>query len=468
MGNAFDAVLEPAWRRQRRLFLQLATMAQTAWLLPFRAAARAVATTGDTRTMITATGQDGRHDFDFLHGRWHIRNERLTQRLAGSGDWEIFHATQLCQPLLGGMGNVDDFVSDWTRPGSDERFIGMTLRLFSPDSKQWSIYWAGNHDGVLDAPMTGAFDTTPQGTRVGTFFGSDEHEGRPVRVRFRWSQASANTAHWQQAFSIDEGATWETNWHMWFRRTDDDGRLLHEDGVIELRQYAMQPARRDELIELFEREFIEPQEAVGMHVIGQFRDLDAQDRFVWLRGFADMPVRAEALEGFYSGPTWKRHREAANATIVDSDDVLLLRPARRDSGFAPTPSPRPALGDARTDDGLIEAGICLLDAPADAGFLARFEEQLAPRLRSAGAELIGVYVTEGSANTYPRLPVREGEQALVWFARFADADAHHRYEAALLVDGEWRSGVAQSLLHGLKQPPQRLRLTPTQRSELRA
>jgi len=463
-----DFVLQPAWHRQRRLFLKLAAIAQTAWLAPMRAGARALQRTGTATKMDTPTGHDGRHDFDFLHGQWSIRNERLKERLAGSTDWEIFHATQRCQPLLGGVGNVDDFVSDWTRPGTDERFIGMTLRLFGAESKQWSIYWAGNHDGVLDPPVAGAFADEADGRRVGTFLGVDEHEGRPVRVRFRWSQASANTAHWHQAFSADDGATWETNWHMWFRRIDDDGHVLHEDNVIELRQYAMQPARRDELVELFEREFIESQEAVGMHVIGQFRDLDAPDRFVWLRGFADMAVRAEALDGFYSGPTWKRHREAANATIVDSDDVLLLRPARADSRFAKAPKPRSPLNAATTDDGLLEAGICSLDASVDEDFLERFERKLAPRLQAAGAELIGVYVTEASANTYPRLPVREGEQVLVWFARFDDVDAHHRYETALLADTAWREAVAQSLLHGLKQPPQRLRLSPTPRSELRA
>ena len=463
-----DLVLQPAWRRQRRLFLQLAAIAQTAWLAPMRAGARALQRTETATTMDTPIGHDGRHDFDFLHGQWSIRNERLGQRLAGSTDWEIFHATQRCQSLLGGMGNVDDFVSDWTRPGTDERFIGMTLRLFGVETKQWSIYWAGNHDGVLDPPVTGAFADEADGQRIGTFSGVDEHEGRPVRVRFRWSQISANTAHWQQAFSADDGATWETNWHMWFRRTDADGHVLHEDNVMELRQYAMQPGRRDDLVELFEREFIEPQEAVGMHVIGQFRDLDAPDRFVWLRGFAGMPVRAEALEGFYSGPTWKRHREAANATIVDSDDVLLLRPARAGSGFAKSPMQRPSPHASTTRDGVIEAGICSLDAAADDGFLDRFERRLAPRLQAAGAELIGLYVTEASANTYPRLPVREGEPVLVWFARFADVDAHHRYETALLADAQWREAVAQSLLHGLKQPPQRLRLSPTPRSELRA
>jgi len=463
-----DLVMQPAWRRQRRLFLQLAAFAQTAWLAPMRAGARALQRKGTATNMTAQAGLDGRHDFDFFHGQWTIRNERLKQRLTGSTDWEIFHATQRCQPLLGGLGNVDDFVSEWTRPGTDERFIGMTLRLFGVESQQWSIYWAGSHDGVLDPPVVGAFADQADGQRVGTFTGVDEYEGRPVRVRFRWSQISANTAHWQQAFSADDGATWETNWHMWFRRTADDGRLPHEDNVIELRRYAMQPARRDELIDLFEREFIESQEAVGMHVIGQFRDLDAPDQFVWMRGFASMPVRAEALEGFYSGPTWKRHREAANATIVDSDDVLLLRPARLGSAFANAPRPRPSSHEAAADDGLIEAGVCPLDGPAHDGFLERFERKLAPRLQAAGAELIGVYVTEGSANTYPRLPVREDEHVLVWFARFADVEAHHRYESALLADTAWREAVAQSLLHGLKQPPQRLRLSPTPRSELRA
>lgn len=457
MGNPLEAVLKPAWQRQRRLLLQWAGIAQTAWWLPLRANPRGDRHVQGTTAMNAAPGHDGRHDFDFLHGHWRIRNERLRDRLAGSTEWEIFGASQVCQPLLGGMGNVDDFVSDWVRPGTHERFIGMTLRLFDVDARRWNIYWAGNHDGVLDAPMTGAFEDG-----VGTFHGHDEHEGRPVRVRFTWTHASAHVAHWQQAFSVDDGDTWETNWHMWFRRTGEDGRLLHDDHVVELRQYAMQPGHRDELIELFEREFVEPQEAVGMHVIGTFRDLDAPDRFVWLRGFANMPARAEALHGFYSGPTWQAHRTAANATIVDSDDVLLLRPARPDSGFART------AGASAMTDGVIEAGICVLDTDAGEGFLERFERQMAPRLRAAGGELIGTYVTEGSANTYPRLPVREGEQVLVWFARFDDVDAHHRYEAALLGDGEWRTAVAQALLHGLRQPPQRMRLGATARSELQA
>src|SRR5436190_19037883 len=100
----------------------------------------------------------------------------------------------------------------------------------------------------------------------------------------------------------------------------------HYCPVVELRQYTLYPGRRDELIELFDREFVESQEALGMRVLGQFRDLDAPDRFVWVRGFGDMATRAEGLTAFYGGPVWRANSAAANATMIDSDDVLLLRP----------------------------------------------------------------------------------------------------------------------------------------------
>jgi quinol monooxygenase YgiN len=98
------------------------------------------------------------------------------------------------------------------------------------------------------------------------------------------------------------------------------------NAVVELRQYKLHPGRRDELIELFEREFVHTQEAVGITVLGRYRDLDDPDRFVWLRSFPDMPARKAALEAFYGGPVWREFRDRANATMIDSDDVLLLTP----------------------------------------------------------------------------------------------------------------------------------------------
>src|SRR5262245_61229183 len=90
--------------------------------------------------------------------------------------------------------------------------------------------------------------------------------------------------------------------------------------IMELRQYTLHPGQRDVLIGLFESTFIEAQEAVGAMVIGQFRDLEDPNRFVWLRGFPDMDKRLTALQAFYGGPVWQEHRAEANATLIDSDN----------------------------------------------------------------------------------------------------------------------------------------------------
>ncbi|HSE13018.1 MAG TPA: hypothetical protein VLB69_10325 [Rudaea sp.] len=149
---------------------------------------------------------DGAGDFDFYFGRWRIHNERLRQRLAGCDDWQHFEAEQECRPILGGVGNIDEFVSDDFGP---TRFVGMSLRLFDRDTQRWSIYWASNRKSGLEPPVVGRFVDG-----VGHFEGDDLHDGIPVRVRFVWSDIGPDRAHWQQAFSADGGKTWETNWRM--------------------------------------------------------------------------------------------------------------------------------------------------------------------------------------------------------------------------------------------------------------
>src|SRR5438552_4295745 len=133
--------------------------------------------------------------------------------------------------------------------------------------------------------------------------------------------------------------------------------------IVELRQYSLHPGKRDVLIDLFDSEFIESQEALGMRVIGQFRDLDDPDRFVWLRGFGDRSSRAQGLQGFYGGPVWMQHRDAANATMIDSDNVLLLRPARWASGFSRVGSLRPPRGSTRPRSGHVLASIYSIGEP---------------------------------------------------------------------------------------------------------
>ena len=187
--------------------------------------------------------------------------------------------------------------------------------------------------------------------------------------------------------------------------------------LVELRQYAMRPGQRDALIELFDREFVETQEAVGMAVLGQFRDLDEPDRYVWLRGFADLATRLAGLTAFYGGPVWQAHRAAANATILDSDNVLLLREARPGSGLDLSSQARPALhaaGAASVPATELLITTYSLAAPADDALIASV------CAANAGADTVSalraVYVSEPARNDYPRLPVREGEHVLVTIA----------------------------------------------------
>src|SRR6266536_1554347 len=236
--------------------------------------------------------------------------------------------------------------------------------------------------------------------------------------------------------------------------------------IVELRQYTLHPGKRDVLIDLFDREFIETQEAIRIRVIGQFRDVDDPDRFVWLRGFRDMASRAKALQDFYGGPVWKAHREAANATMVDSDNVLLLRPATPTSGFSFGNKERPRVGSNEARSDLIVATIYYFDAPVDADFVEFFEKTMKPEVSSSGATILAYFVTEHSENTFPALPVREGENVFVWFARLNDAAAYERHIAALTQYPRWRDEISKELARRVKREPEILKLSPTTRSLL--
>jgi hypothetical protein len=151
---------------------------------------------------------DAAHDFDFFYGRWRIHNQRLRERLLDCTEWDTFEATCDCKPLLDGFGNIDEFRTDYW-----PNFVGMSLRLFSPQTQQWSIYWVDTRQVVLQPPVVGGFTNG-----VGIFDGPDQLRGQPVIVRFTWSHITPTAARWQQAFSPDNGQTWETNWIMTFTR----------------------------------------------------------------------------------------------------------------------------------------------------------------------------------------------------------------------------------------------------------
>jgi quinol monooxygenase YgiN len=221
--------------------------------------------------------------------------------------------------------------------------------------------------------------------------------------------------------------------------------------VVELRQYTLRPGQRDVLIDLFDRELVESQEAEGMAIVGQFRDLDDPDRFVWIRGFGDMPARARALAAFYGGPAWKEHSAEANATMTDSDNVLLLRPVTASPGFPAPDAARLPVGATAAGPSRILVTLYYRDQPFDQAFADSFDRQARPALVAAGATPLACLQTEYAENTFPALPVRTGENVFASLARFPS-------EARL--DGYLRQ-------IGSSGAPQQLRLAPTARSLLR-
>jgi hypothetical protein len=237
--------------------------------------------------------------------------------------------------------------------------------------------------------------------------------------------------------------------------------------IVELRQYTLHSGRRDDLINMFDAEFIAPQEAAGIKVIGQFRNLDDPNKFVWVRGFPDMDSRAKSLREFYYGDVWRSHRTAANATIIDNDNVLLLHPLHPESGFAIEQEERPQGGTVGMGKGLVVATIYHLDPTPEKEreFVLFFEQTVTPLLASAGSPVIAAFVPERSSNTFPGLPVREGEHVFVWFSRFPSADAYEHFRSTLGAIPAWRDSVAVELSSKIREP-QTLRLSPTARSLL--
>jgi quinol monooxygenase YgiN len=236
--------------------------------------------------------------------------------------------------------------------------------------------------------------------------------------------------------------------------------------IVELRQYRLVEGRRDAFVELFEREFVETQEAEGMRLLGQFRNLDDPNRFTWLREFPDMAARQQRLAAFYSGPVWRAHRTAANAMIVDSDNVLLLKPATPGSALRPAAA-RAAPGAAGPPAGVVVANLWRLWAEPDAAFAATFEATVRPELEAAGLPVIGAYLPVREPNTFPALPVREGEKLFVWFTRADSAQAYAAALKRLEARPGWKAKVAPLMADQLESPPLARRLAPTPRSALR-
>jgi hypothetical protein len=161
------------------------------------------------------TDEEGRSsrktDFDFLMGTWRVQHRRLKSRLSECTEWIESDGTSVVRPMMGGLANVDDNLIE----GPSGTYCACSFRTFDPAKGQWSIWWFdGRSPGrPVDPPVVGRFEHG-----VGTFYSDETLEGQPIRVRYVWSQTETDAPRWEQAFSVDRGATWETNWTMQFTR----------------------------------------------------------------------------------------------------------------------------------------------------------------------------------------------------------------------------------------------------------
>jgi len=216
--------------------------------------------------------------------------------------------------------------------------------------------------------------------------------------------------------------------------------------VLELRQYTVRSGMRERLPALFRDHFVAAQEAVDARILGTFFDLDDPDRFVWLRGYADMATRGRALPAFYGSEVWKQHRVAANAAIVDSDNALLLHAVPGAAFVGPLPA-----------DGLLRASVRSLSGVDALAFARWFDERVVPLVTECGADVAARYVTEREPNNFPALPVRD-DAVFVWFTQFPDLQVERAFCRALAAQTGWRDECSAELLPALMRKPEVLRL----------
>lgn len=160
---------------------------------------------GSTATASTAE-RDGSHDFDFLIGDWKAHVRRLPDRLVGSNSWIEYDGISKHHKILDSNANFEEF-EVWNKE-KNLHLKAQTLRLYNPESHQWSIYLLDVDNGGLGLPpVVGQFE----GNR-GEFYDQELWKGRAILVRYVWLNLSPHAARMEQSFSPDGGKNWEVNW----------------------------------------------------------------------------------------------------------------------------------------------------------------------------------------------------------------------------------------------------------------
>src|ERR1700733_5281211 len=195
-----------------RTYLILCSL--VAVLVPLQARARQNADA--SRTSIQ---RDGQHDFDFELGSWDIHLKKLLHPLTGSTTWVEFDGSSVTRKVWNGRSQLEEFETDSSAAGHIE---GLTLRLYNPQSHQWSLYWANSKGGPIFPPQIGEFKNGR-----GEFYGQDTLNGKVILIRFIWSNTTTNTPHFEQSFSDEGGKTWEANWITDQTRVKDNADKTH-------------------------------------------------------------------------------------------------------------------------------------------------------------------------------------------------------------------------------------------------
>jgi hypothetical protein len=188
----------------QRILTYLAVCSLLILFDPIRGCAQQNPEAAKTSVQPAPAERDGQHDFDFEMGSWKIHLKRRVHPLTGSNTWVEFDGTSVTRKVWDGRSQLEEFETESAVAGHIE---GLTLRLYNPQSHQWSLYWANSKGGPIFPPQIGEFKNGR-----GEFYGQDTLDGRAIFIRFIWSDTTTNTPHFEQSFSDDGGKTWEVNW----------------------------------------------------------------------------------------------------------------------------------------------------------------------------------------------------------------------------------------------------------------
>jgi hypothetical protein len=231
--------------------------------------------------------------------------------------------------------------------------------------------------------------------------------------------------------------------------------------VVEFRRYTVKAGEREHFAEYFESYFPEAFQQMGAIVFGQFFERKDPAMFTWMRGFKNTDARAVINAGFYYGPLWREHALTMNSLMLDSTNVLLLRPLNPERGVAVLPSVDPVV-ERKGAQGVVVAQIFAVKANSVDAFAQQAEATFAG-YRAAGAREAGVLVTLDTPNNFPQLPVRTDGPYLVWLGVVKDNQALET-QFTPLAERSSQSLSATGLLRGA---PELVFLGPTRRSRLR-